>query len=231
MNARSSSLLLLLAALAWGVAVVSLERGNQARREWQAFPKPLERPIPPQLTRVSLMAALADEARMAADWAYIDCLQYLGNNLNRLDGRYRQAEALYREVLWLDPGFTHAVLEGATVLGWVLRRVPQAQAYMEESIRIMPDAGRMRLYLAALAYAQKEDSVAIVETLRQEVLRPDAPEMLQRMVGNIYIKEKDWEGAIKYFSWLQGRARERQTLDLCKRMLEKARAGLAREGD
>src|SRR6185503_8804471 len=141
---------------AWVLAAWCLENGTAARLQWQALPAPLNRPLPPQLTRFSLMAALGDHARVAADWGYIDCLQYLGNNENRIDGRYRQTEALYREVLWLDPGFHHAVREGGTVLGYNQRRTAEAVRYLQDAIRFDPSHQRLHFYLAALAYLRAD---------------------------------------------------------------------------
>lgn len=231
MSAKSSNLILGLALLLAAIgSVVALEKGTEARWQWQAFPPPLSRPLPPELTRASLLAALGDHARVAADWAYIDCLQYIGNNLNVMDGRYRSTEARYREVLWLDPGFQHAVLEGATVLGWVQRKVLVAQAYMADALHFAPSNQRLRFYMAALAYEKQDDLDSVLRVLSPEVMRPDAPEMLQRMVGSIYLKKKDWRNAMIYFQWLGQRAKEKSTKDAVERGLAKARAGLAKEG-
>ena len=231
MNAKNFNALLWLAAvLALALALFALERGRAAREQWQAFPPPLARPLPPQLSRTSLTAALGDSARVAADMAYVDCLQYVGNNLNVMDGRFQQTEALYREVLWLDPGFQHAVLEGATVLGWVQKKTLVAQTYMMDAIRVNPANERMKLYYVALSYQQADDPHQVVETLRPEWTRPDAPEMLQRMIGSIYLKEKDWKDAIIYFSWLGRRAKEQLTRDAVQHGIARARAGLAAEG-
>lgn len=231
MNAKSSNIALAGAlAAAFAVATLALEQGTQARRQWQAFAPPLSRPLPPQLERFSLLAALGDHARVAADWAYIDCLQYIGDNLNVMDGRYRSTEAHYREVLWLDPGFQHAVLEGATVLGWVQKKVPEAQGYMADALHFDPSNQRIRFYMAALAYEKAEDPAQVVEVLKPEIVRPDAPEMLQRMVGSIYLKEKDWSGALYYFNWLGKRAKEKMTKEAVERGLKTAREGLALEG-
>jgi tetratricopeptide (TPR) repeat protein len=169
------------------------------------------------------MAALGDHARVAADWAYIDCLQYLGNNENRNDGRYRQTEALYREVLWLDPSFHHAVREGGSVLGWNQRRVDEALRYMQDAIRFDPGHQRLHLYLAALAYSKADDPAQAVEVLRPELLRPDVPELLLRIVGNIYLKEKDWDGATRYWTWVKSRAKEALTIAAADEALLMAR--------
>jgi tetratricopeptide (TPR) repeat protein len=227
MNTKSFKLpLAALVSLGFFLAVLCLEQGTQARRHFQAFPSPLDRPLPPQLTRFSLMAALGDHSRVAADWAYIDCLQYLGNNDNRDDGRYRQTEALYREVLWLDPGFTQAVLEGASVLGWNQRRVEPAHLYLEDAIRFDPSNERARLYLVALAYAKADDPLGMIAVLRPELERPDVPEQLLRMVGNVYLKGKDWKGALSYWTWVRGRASQEETLKMADKSIAQARAGL-----
>jgi tetratricopeptide (TPR) repeat protein len=207
MTARNFSLVSAVLC-AWGLAAFCLESGTAARRQLQPLPAPLSRPLPPQLTRFSLMAALGDHARVAADWGYIDCLQYLGNMSNIQDGRFRQTEALYREVLWLDPSFHHAVREGGSVLGYNQRRVEEAIRYLQDAIRYDPSHLRLQFYLAALAYLKADDPVDVVEVLRPELLRPDVPEMLLRIVGNIYLKEKDWDGAKRYWIWVGTRAQE-----------------------
>jgi hypothetical protein len=227
MNTRNSSWALAAGcALAFFLAVFCLEEGTRARHSFQAFAAPLNRPLPPQLTRFSLTAALGDHAQVAADWAYVDCLQYMGDIRNRSDGRYRQTEALYREVLWLDPGFTHAVLEGASVLGWNQRRVEAAHLYLEDAIRFDPGNARAKLYLVALAYAKAGDPVGMVEILRPELVRPDAPEQLLRMVGSVYLKEKDWQGALTYWTWVRSRGQEKATLAAADKAIAQAQAGL-----
>jgi tetratricopeptide (TPR) repeat protein len=231
MNTRNSELRFLALVLgALALAIVCLEEGTQARARLRGLPLPMDRPLPPQLTRLSLMAALGDHARVASDWAYVDCLQYLGNVLNRDDGRYGQTEALYREVLWLDPSFHHAVREGASVLGFNQRRLDAAARYLTDAIHDDPSDSRARLYLVGLAYEKADDPVSMIEVLRPELLRPDAPEMLLRMVGNVYLKEKDWEDAIKYWTWVRGRAKEERTLEMADKAMALAREHLPATG-
>jgi hypothetical protein len=227
-SSRALSVGLVLAAFA--LAVLCLEAGTGARARLRGLPLPMDRPLPPQLTRASLMAALGDHARMAADWAYIDCLQYLGDNGNIQDGRYGQTEALYREVLWLDPSFHHAVREGASVMGFNPRRVEVATRYLEDAIRYDPSDNRARLYLVGLAYEKADDPVSMVEVLRPELARPDAPEMLLRMVGNVYLKEKDWQDALTYWTWVKGRAKEKRSIEMADKALSQARMSLGATG-
>ena len=227
MSTKNSSLFgAALLFVAFFLAVLSLERGTAARARLQVLAPPMDRPLPPGLTRFSLMAALGDHARVASDWAYIDCLQYLGDFVNRNDGRYGKTEALYREVLWLDPSFHHAVREGASILGFNQRRLDAAVGYLQDAIHYDPSHTRLQLYLVGLAYQKSDDPVAMIEVLRPELARPDAPEMLLRMVGNVYLKEKDWADAIKYWTWVRGRAKESRTLKMADQSLAQARAAL-----
>jgi tetratricopeptide (TPR) repeat protein len=229
MNTKNIRAGLGLAAL-FLAAVLCLERGTQARAQWRRLPPPLERPLPPRLNRYSLMAALGDHSRVAADWAYVECLQYIGDVANRNDNWFGKTEALYREVLWLDPGFHHAVREGGAVLGWNYRRLDAALAYLKDAARYDPSDDRARVYRAALAFHKLEDPAAELEALRAEVMRQDAPEMLLRIVGNIYLKEKDWDGALAYWTWIKTRAKEPMTLDMADASIKKALAGKTVKG-
>lgn len=225
MRTRSSSLGPGWAALLLGLAAAAfwaLQRGVEAQRLWRQHGPPLTRAIPEGLSRVSLMAALAGESRVAADWAYIDCLQYVGDPVNLVDGRYKRTLPLYRQVLWLDPSFGHAGREGVSMLGWYLRRPDDAESLIADARRWAPEDARYPVYLAALGFQKKLDPVGVVETLRDEVKRPDAPEMLLRMVGNVYMKAEDWDGAITYWSWVLKRAKEPDTRSEARRSIRTA---------
>src|SRR5258708_24112176 len=89
-----------------------------------------------QLSRFSLIAGLGGMRRVGADWAYIDALQYIGDARNSSDGHYRRTYPLYREVLWIDPYFHFAVLEGASCLGWNHGRLEAAQELLEAAMRV-----------------------------------------------------------------------------------------------
>ena len=125
-------------------AMVSLERGAAAQRQVRAFPPPLERPLPKGLTRQALIAALGGESRVAADLAYIECLQYIGGPW--ADGFYGRTLELYSEVQWLDPGFRHAVREGVGMLGWLLRRSDEALVLGQRAMADDPHEARYAAY-------------------------------------------------------------------------------------
>jgi hypothetical protein len=213
------------AALA-GLAVAGLESGGAAERGARAFPAPLDRPLPPGLTSFSLASALGGEARPASDVAYIDCLQYMGGP-NDSDGFFKETLPLYREVQWLDPSFKHAILEGVSALGWLFRRPAEAEELARSSMASDPKEARYPVYIAALAYQKHLDSAGVLNVLEPEVLRPDAPEMLMRVVGNLIIQRRDWPRALAYWTWLQSRANDQETLDMAKHTLPLIRRHLA----
>jgi tetratricopeptide (TPR) repeat protein len=185
-------------AAALGGAMAALSLGAAAQRQARAFPPPLQRPLPKGLTRQALIAALGGEARVSADIAYVECLQYVGGP--RLDGLYGRTLQLYSEVQWLDPSFRHAVREGVSLLGWLLRRSDEALVLGRQAMADDPHEGRYAAYLAAIAYQKQQDIPGVLKVLLPEARRPDAPEMLLRLVGSLYLKQGDWDQAVDYWA-------------------------------
>ena len=228
-------------ALGLGLALagaLSLDQASQSQRAWRGLPSPMTRPIPTELPPETLLAGFGGEARMGADWRYIDALQYLGNNANIEDGFFRRTAGIYDCILWVDPGFRHAVREGAAVVGWVLKRPRQAAELLTRALAYDADSApaskvdrdRYRTYLAALAYQQLKDDQKLLDTLREEAKREDAPEMLLRMLGNVYLRNKDYQGALVYWTWVRSRAKEWQTLAVAQKAIQSAKRGLADPG-
>jgi hypothetical protein len=198
-----------------GLALLCLEAGGADQRAWFEFPSPMARPLPADLTRVSLAAALGGEARVAADWGYIDCLQYMaGPYVN--DGYWKDVLPLYSEVQWLDPSFTHAVREGISALGWLYRRPEQAEQLAEAALAADKHELGYGAYIAALAYQKHLDPKGVLAALEPEVQRPDAPEMLLRMYGNLLLKQGDWPRSLAYWTWVEARAQDPDTLAMAK---------------
>lgn len=189
-----------------------LEQGTRAQTRVLTLPAAISQPLPPRLNRLSLIAGLGGMRTVGADATYIDALQYIGNSVYEENGHYPKTFSMYREVLWIDPYFHFAVLEGAAFLGWNVQRLSEAQDLLEAAMRVDPAFGRYKLYYAALAY-QKVDSDPnrVLDVLRGEVRRPDAPDMLLRIVGNLYMKYHDWEGAKIYWSGVLVRTQNLET--------------------
>jgi tetratricopeptide (TPR) repeat protein len=211
-----------LLGLALAGAMVSLSLGTRAQREGRAFPPPLSRPLPKGLTRQALSAALADQSRVAADLAYIECLQYIGGP--RADGFYGRTLDLYGEVQWLDPGFRHAAREGISVLGWMLRRPDEALELGRRALQADPGEARYGAYMAALAYQKRLDIDGVLAALLPETRRPDAPEMLLRMVGNLYLRQGAWDQAVAYWAAVAPRLNDPVSREQALRSIAAAKA-------
>ena len=225
MNARISDLR---PGLRWGLlaaallgAVASAEMATSSVHAARSFPPPLRRPLPVGLTRLALGAALAGEARVAADVAYIDCLQYVGGPMQ--DGFYGRAAEYYTEVAWLDPSFKHAVREGISVLGWMLRRPDEAMTLGQRAIAADPKEGRYGAYMAALAFQKHLDPDAVINALRPELARPDVPDMVLRLVGNLYLHKRDWKTAAAYWIWAAQHMKTPEDRDFALKSLDAAR--------
>jgi hypothetical protein len=220
MNAKSTSLA---AALLFAGAALCLRQGTLAQESWSKLPAGFNQNLPARLGPSSLLGALGGMRRPAADWSYIDALQYIGDNRNSGDG-FSQAYGLYREVLWLDPYFHFAVLEGCSFLTWFVYRLKEGRQLMEEAMRVDEKFSRYRLYYAAMAYSEKRaDHLGMLAFLRAEVEKPDAPEMLLRSVGNLITKYGSKPEARAYWSRLLSRAHEPETFR--RAQLELARLG------
>lgn len=206
-------------------ALLSQRMAVGARRAWLKNPAPLARPLPERLTRFSLVAALAGQERIASDWAYIDALQYLGDKRNVYDANFVKTLALYDEVLWLDPRFEFAYLEGAAVLGWHLDRPEKAEALLRRALVYAPDLERAKLYLAALAYQKAQNPQGVLDSLRSELMRSDVSDMLLRMVGNLILRYGDPADARRYWAGVQQRAKEPFTQSMAAETLRQLSRG------
>ncbi|MGH7441550.1 MAG: hypothetical protein ACREKE_02625 [bacterium] len=213
-----------LVALA-AASVLCLECGGSAQRSWRAFPPPLVRPLPPDLDWFSLTAGLGDSARPASDLDYIVCLQYMGGR-NANDGFFGKTLPLYARVQWLAPGFRHAVIEGISALGWLYRRPEEAERLDRAAMAADPREARYGVFLAALAYQKHLDSAGVLRTLAPQVLRPDAPAMLRRVVGNLILKQGDWKQSYAYWLWLLQVTHDGETRAMAERTLPDIRRHL-----
>ena len=54
------------------------------------------------------------------------------------EATYQKTYSMYREVLWIDPYFHFAVLEGAANLGWNVNRLGEAQDLLEAAMHVDP---------------------------------------------------------------------------------------------
>jgi tetratricopeptide (TPR) repeat protein len=186
------ALLLLVAAALAGIA-------RQSRRDQAELPLAFLTPAPPKLSAFGFTGALAGMRRVAADWAYIEMLQYYGTGRNRLDCGFQGVIPFAEEIFWLDPHFRFGILYTAAILGFNEGHLPEAISLLQRAARTDPGYPRYRLYLAGLTYRKAHDNPRALQILELMVQEPDRPEILVRTLGNLYIKNKDWPKVRAYW--------------------------------
>jgi hypothetical protein len=211
------------ALLLMAVSFFFLHEGTEARNELSKLPAGFQQAMPETVGPASLLGVMAGMRSAASDWTYVDALQYIGDFKNKEDGGYRKSYPLYREVLWCDPYFHFAVLEGASFLALFAHRNAEARKLLEEAMRVDSLFPRYRLYYAAMAYKEDDpkERAPMLEILEAEAAKPGAPEMLMRAVGNIILKYGKREEALSYWRDLLGKAKEKVTTDMAERTLAK----------
>jgi tetratricopeptide (TPR) repeat protein len=186
------ALLLLLAAALAGIA-------RQARRDQAELPLAFLTPAPAKLSAFGFAGALAGMRRVAADWAYIEMLQYYGTGRNRLDNSFQGVIPLADEIFWLDPHFRFGILYTAAIMGFNEGHLAEAISLLQRAARTDPSYPRYRLYLAGLTYRKAHDDPRALQILELMVEEPDRPEILVRTLGNLYIKNKQWPKVRAYW--------------------------------
>lgn len=218
MRARSALVPAAIAALLVGAwACQSL--GLAARQSLNPLPFAFQRRPPAGLQPASLLGALSETRREAADWVYIDFLQYYGDMDQAFGPRWPRIKSMADEVLWLDPQFRFAVCYMAGALGWNNLRVDEAFDLLTEASRLDPTYTRYRLYLAGLAYKKMHDDRRAVMVLEAMATEPGRPEVLARTLGNLYMKRKEWDKARMWWLHVMQESQDRRTLDMAKKSL------------
>jgi tetratricopeptide (TPR) repeat protein len=151
--------------------------------------------------RLQDMALLAGGfRRFAADLAWVQYLQYLGQNedvasLGDLLGRTRR-------VTRLDPRFRRAYLYGASLLAWNPQqpRTEEAVALLREGIARNPSFWRLHSLLAAIAYKEEGQEAAMLASLEKTARDPQSPTILKSIVANLYKKQGRYTDALRI--WL-----------------------------
>lgn len=197
-------------------------QASLARRAAFKLPFAFKQEAPNGISRFSLVGALSGMRTVAADWVYIDMLQYFGDRRNRLDGHYQRLHGLVHELLWLDPYFHFGVQYGAAILCWNVDRPDEAIDILRKAIRADPAYPRYQQYLAAITYTKGSlmpETMSLLERLVQE---PDRSEIVVRILGNLYLKYELWPKVRPYWTWVESFSQDPRTLGQARSALEQA---------
>jgi tetratricopeptide (TPR) repeat protein len=147
---------------------------------------------------------------LAADIAYIELLQYYGNAANSAD-RYRDIYRYLNDITDIDPNFTFAYTFGSAILAFNLNRYDEAAELIRKGIKYNPQFWKLRLYMGAIIFKQKGDTLKYISLLEEAVKFSDHPAMLDRMLGAIYETTKLPDEAAYYWAKLYKNTKDRQS--------------------
>lgn len=191
-----SRLWIWLAASVFLVAVSSI----RINRWWEWRFPPLSDLVVTEGYTADLGAILLGSHHLASELAYIQFLQYYGEEKNEAGGRaedfgrghypltYQFGERLVR----LDPYFNAPVLEIAGSLAFNLDHTDQGISLLTEGIRLDPAFYRYRMYVAAILYKNNKKDDRLISMLLEAIRTPDCPVLLKNVLGNLLKKSGDY---------------------------------------
>jgi len=151
-------------------------------------------PVPATVLPADRMASWFSGRRMAADFIWIDLLQYCADAQFILD-RGAKLSGLARRATVLDPGFAQVYMYAGSALMWQCDRPGEAAALLEQGIAANPGNNRLQYYLAAFTYRRLKDIHGEVAVLERLAFAPDAPIILRRILANAYERDRDLDRA------------------------------------
>ncbi len=95
----------------------------------------------------------------------------------------------------LDPRFHFLFLFSSGALAFNLNRGDDAMAVLEQGVRGDPSFWRYRLYQGAIAFRKNQEMDKAIANLEEALLDPDCPSMIKNILGNIYIKQGNYQRA------------------------------------
>jgi len=154
------------------------------------------------------------------DIEYISFLQYYGDKDNS-QTKYKDLYKYINDITDIDPNFTFAYSYGSAILAWNLFRYDEAVAVIRKGIEFNPTFWKLRLYLGAIIYRQKGDTVNYIKLLEEAMRFEDHPAMIERILGNIYMLYKTPDEAAAYWVKIYKESKHQDSRDFAYRTLQK----------
>lgn len=186
------------AALAAAVALAAARTLERAKFQFPSLRELVATPFIPQ----DAALASAGLRAIAADWAWVQLLQYSAGELTDFPDppgtSYPHLFVLSERVPQLDPSFERAYFFGAGMLAWLhgIDRPDEAVALMEEGIRLHPENRLYSLYIAAIAYKKIGNVPRTTQFLEEIFDDPQTSSLLRAMLANIYKARGDYARAL-----------------------------------
>jgi tetratricopeptide (TPR) repeat protein len=126
--------------------------------------------------------AALGRARLAADLAWCEAIQYYGKH-RRSDRAYPYAETLFRTLTDLDPSFEGAYVFGALVLHSDVGRPDAAYALLQKGIARNPQSWRLLFEYGFHRYLESKESEEACRYLSRAAALPGAPDWIARLAA------------------------------------------------
>lgn len=95
----------------------------------------------------------------------------------------------------LDPRFHFLFLFSSGALAFNLNRGDDAMTALEQGARGDPSFWRYRLYQGAIAFRKNQEIDKAIANLEEAISDPECPSMIKNILGNIYIKQGNYQRA------------------------------------
>lgn len=110
-------------------------------------------------------------------------------------GRFPQLMEYTLRAGSLDPRFHFLFLFSSGALAFNLNRGDDAMRVLEQGSRGDPSFWRYRLYQGAIAFRKNQEIAKAIANLEEAVLDPECPSIIKNILGNIYIKNGNFQRA------------------------------------
>ncbi len=147
---------------------------------------------------------------LVSDFHYISFLQYYGD-LRNAKTRYKDLLNYFNDATDADPGFEFVYLYGSAILAFNLKKYDEATELITKGLNYNPKIWRLRLYLAAIGYKEKDNKEKYVKFLEDAIKYEDHPAMIERLLGNIYEQIKSPDEAAKYWVSIYKKTKDKAT--------------------
>jgi len=138
---------------------------------------------------------------LVSDFLWMDIIQYIGDR-NNAKTNYKELYPKTMNLITIDPNFTYAYLAVSGILMFELKEIDKAIELIKKGIENNPKYWQLNLYLAAYTYSKGGNIKMAVHNIEIAVIQEGHPPMLERILGNMYVKLSEIEKPYKDF-WME----------------------------
>ena len=169
---------------------------------------------------------LAGFRRAAADMAWVQLLQFLGEAHELEEARLNPKESLKGmtlRVTRIDPYFRSVYLVGAGILAWFPRvdRPDEALEVLREGVRYNPEYWPFQIYIAAILYKKQGRFPEMAQLLEEGRRHPECPPVMKSILANTYKAQKRYADAIRIWQIVLSNPQDREYHETARRQIER----------